>query len=281
MGMLEGALRVMPAWQWTFLGHTVAWNVLIPALLPLGLVFTGAALWPFVERWLTGDKAYHNVNDRPRNAPTRTGVGMAVIAFYAVLWMEGANDLFAAHFDIPLYLTTIVARFAIFVMPVLAYIITKRICLGLQRKDVHLLSTAWRPALSGSCPVASSSRTQGRSTKRSVRSWYPGRNSLPCRQAAVTAMRSRRPACAAPRAGYTSGCTRPSPRACRCRTGPRTAMATGTRSRATGTGIMPRPQHARLTAATTTPRRTPDRDASRRLTRPAGGSPTPPVWAPW
>jgi ubiquinol-cytochrome c reductase cytochrome b subunit len=139
MGMLEGALRVMPAWQWTFLGHTVAWNVLIPALLPLGLVFTGAALWPFVERWLTGDKAYHNVNDRPRNAPTRTGVGMAVIAFYAVLWLEGANDLFAANFDIPLYLTTIVARFAIFVMPVLAYIITKRICLGLQRKDVHLL----------------------------------------------------------------------------------------------------------------------------------------------
>jgi len=139
MGMLEGALRVMPAWQWTFLGHTVAWNVLIPALLPLGLVFTGAAIWPFLERWITGDKAYHNVNDRPRNAPTRTAIGMSVVAFYGVLWLEGANDLFAEHFDIPLYVTTIVARYAIFIMPAITYFVTKRICLGLQRKDAHLL----------------------------------------------------------------------------------------------------------------------------------------------
>ena len=40
MGMLEGALRVMPAWQWVVFGHTFAFNVFIPALVPLGLVFT-------------------------------------------------------------------------------------------------------------------------------------------------------------------------------------------------------------------------------------------------
>ena len=139
MGMLEGALRVMPAWQTVLWGHTIAWNVLIPALVPLGLVFTGAALWPFIEQWATGDKREHHVNDRPRNAPTRTAIGIAVITFYGLLWIEGANDLFAEHLDWSLYTITIVMRFMIFIGPAVAYIVTKRICLGLQRKDLHML----------------------------------------------------------------------------------------------------------------------------------------------
>ena len=139
MGFLEGSLRMMPAWQWVIFGHTFAFNVFIPALLPLGLIMTGAALWPFIEQWITGDKREHHLNDRPRNAPTRTAVGMAAIAFYGVLWLEGANDVIAQHFDISLYTVTEIARVAVFAVPILAYFITKRICLGLQRKDLHLL----------------------------------------------------------------------------------------------------------------------------------------------
>jgi ubiquinol-cytochrome c reductase cytochrome b subunit len=139
MGMLEGALRVMPAWQTVLWGHTIAWNVFIPALVPLGILFTGAALWPFLEQWITGDKREHHVNDRPRNAPTRTALGIGMITFYGILWAEGANDVLADHFDVPLYWITWAARVGIFVGPVIAYIITKRICLGLQRKDAHLI----------------------------------------------------------------------------------------------------------------------------------------------
>ncbi len=139
MGMLEGALRVMPAWQWVFFGHTFAFNVFIPALVPLGLVFTLAAIWPFLEQWVTGDRREHHVNDRPRNVPTRTALGIAVITFYGILWAEGANDLLADFFNVPLYWITWAARVGIFVGPVIAYIITKRICLGLQRKDNHLV----------------------------------------------------------------------------------------------------------------------------------------------
>jgi ubiquinol-cytochrome c reductase cytochrome b subunit len=139
MGMLEGALRVFPAWQWVVFGHTFAFNVFVPALVPLGLLFTGAAMWPFIEQWVTGDKREHHLLDRPRNAPTRTAIGIAVITAYGVLWAEGANDILADHFQISLYLTTQIAQVAVFVAPVLAYQITKRICLGLQRKDVHLL----------------------------------------------------------------------------------------------------------------------------------------------
>ena len=86
MGLLEGSLRIMPAWEWSFLGHTITFSVLIPFAVPLTVVLGGAAFWPFFERWATGDTSFHNVNDRPRNAPVRTATGMAVIAFYAVLW---------------------------------------------------------------------------------------------------------------------------------------------------------------------------------------------------
>ncbi len=137
---LEGALRAAPSWSWDVLGHTFAFNVFLPALVPLGLIFGGAALWPFIEQWVTGDRREHHVNDRPRNAPTRTAIGMATVTFYGLLMLEGANDIIAYQLDIPLYLTTWIARVAIFVGPVIAYWVTKRICLGLQRKDAHLLA---------------------------------------------------------------------------------------------------------------------------------------------
>jgi ubiquinol-cytochrome c reductase cytochrome b subunit len=117
----------------------VAWNVFIPALVPLGLVFTLAAFWPFIEQWVTGDRREHHVNDRPRNAPTRTAIGVATIAFWGIFWLEGANDVIADHLYISLYVTTEIARYAVFIAPVVAYWVTKRICLGLQRKDLHLL----------------------------------------------------------------------------------------------------------------------------------------------
>jgi ubiquinol-cytochrome c reductase cytochrome b subunit len=139
MGFLEGTLRVFPSWTWDLAGHTVAWNVLIPGLVPLGVIFTGAALWPWIERWATGDYSEHHITDRPRNAPTRTAIGMAAVTFYALMLLEGANDLISMHFAISLYLTTEIARYVVFIGPALAYFITKRICLGLQRKDRELL----------------------------------------------------------------------------------------------------------------------------------------------
>src|SRR6516225_1890104 len=139
MGILEGSLRVMPAWEINFLGHTLSLSVLIPFALPLTIILGGAALWPWFEQWATGDKSYHHVNDRPRNAPVRTAVGMAAITFYGVLWAECANDVIADKLQVPLYTITWIARVMVFVGPALGYYITKRICLGLQRKDAQEL----------------------------------------------------------------------------------------------------------------------------------------------
>jgi ubiquinol-cytochrome c reductase cytochrome b subunit len=140
MGILEGALRVMPAWENNFLGHTVTWSVFIPALVPIGLIFTGAALWPFFEQWATGDRSSHNTLDRPRNAPIRTATGIAAIVFYGVLWAEGANDVLADKLQVPLYTITWIARIAMFAGPAFAFWLTRRICIALQRKDASELA---------------------------------------------------------------------------------------------------------------------------------------------
>jgi ubiquinol-cytochrome c reductase cytochrome b subunit len=140
LGLLDGALRIMPPWEINFLGHTLSLSVLIPALLPLGLIFGGAALWPFFEQWATGDKSAHNINDRPRDAPIRTATGMAAVAFYGVLWAESANDIIADQFKIPLYTLTWIARVMVIVGPALAFVITARICIALQRKDAGMLA---------------------------------------------------------------------------------------------------------------------------------------------
>jgi len=135
MGILEGSLRMMPAWEWSFLGHTLSLSVLIPFAVPLTVILGGAAFWPFFEQWATGDKSYHNINDRPRNAPVRTGIGVAAIVFYGILWAEGANDVIADRLQIPLYTITWIARVAIIIGPPIAFFVTRRVCLGLQRKD--------------------------------------------------------------------------------------------------------------------------------------------------
>ncbi|GAA1887692.1 cytochrome b [Actinomadura bangladeshensis] len=139
MGVLEGSLRIMPGWEINAWGHTLSLSVLIPALVPLGIIFTGAAAWPWIEAWVTGDKRHHHVNTRPRNAPVRTAVGMAAVTFYGVQWLAGANDILAEKFHISLFATTWFFRVVFFLGPIIAFIVTKRICLGLQRKDADVI----------------------------------------------------------------------------------------------------------------------------------------------
>src|SRR6266567_4286058 len=93
MGFLDGALRLMPNVEFNALGHTLSLNVLIPAVILPGILFTGLGLYPFIEQWVTGDKRDHNLLDRPRNVPTRTALGTTSIVFYGLLWIGGGNDI--------------------------------------------------------------------------------------------------------------------------------------------------------------------------------------------
>ncbi|MCF6472357.1 ubiquinol-cytochrome c reductase cytochrome b subunit [Nonomuraea sp. MG754425] len=140
MGFLEGALRIMPAWEFTVFGQTVAMSVLIPALAAPGLLFAALALYPFAERWITRDRAVHHLLDRPRDVPMRAGLGVAGIVYYGVLWAAGGNDLIATTFHISLYATTWIFRVAIVAGPVLGFVVTRRICHGLLARDRHTVA---------------------------------------------------------------------------------------------------------------------------------------------
>ncbi|MEV3924525.1 cytochrome bc1 complex cytochrome b subunit [Actinomadura coerulea] len=138
MGWLEGALRIMPSWEISVWGHTVAMSVVVPALVVPGLLFTGLAVYPFLERWVTGDSQIHHLLDRPRDVPARTGIGVGGVVFYGGLWLAGGNDVLSHKFDVSLFWTTWFFRFLIILGPVLAYAVTYRICVGLQRRDLGL-----------------------------------------------------------------------------------------------------------------------------------------------
>ncbi|NMO32159.1 cytochrome bc complex cytochrome b subunit [Streptomyces sp. GMY01] len=134
MGFSEGLIRTMPGWEINLWGHTLVLGVFVPLII-FPLVLVAIAIYPFLEAWVTGDRREHHILDRPRNAPTRTAFGAAWISWYFVLLVGGGNDLWATHFHLSINAITWFVRVSFFVMPVIVFVVTKRICLGLQRRD--------------------------------------------------------------------------------------------------------------------------------------------------
>ena len=88
------------------------------------------AIYPFIEAWITGDKREHHIADRPRNAPTRTAIGAAGVTFYAVLWAAASSDLIATHFRLTMEGVIHTLQALLFLGPIIAYFVTKRICIA-------------------------------------------------------------------------------------------------------------------------------------------------------
>ncbi|HYZ09377.1 MAG TPA: ubiquinol-cytochrome c reductase cytochrome b subunit [Pseudonocardiaceae bacterium] len=138
VGWLDGSTRLWPAWE-LYLGDYMIpasfWPTVVIPLIMFGL----AAGYPALERKLTKDTAAHNLLQRPRDVPVRTSLGMMAITFMTLLLMSGGNDVIAYVFDISLNATTWAGRIGILLLPPLAYYITYRICIGLQRADREVL----------------------------------------------------------------------------------------------------------------------------------------------
>src|SRR5205823_3534522 len=130
--------RIFPSWEIRVFHHTVS-PLFWPAVVLPGIMFTLAAVYPFIEARLTGDRAVHHLLQRPRDAPVRTSLGAMAVTFYIVLFLSGGNDIIASRFNISLNATTWAGRIMLIVLPPLAYTITYRICLGLQRHDREVL----------------------------------------------------------------------------------------------------------------------------------------------
>lgn len=135
VGFLEGALRLMPPWETNIWGHTIMWNVFIPAVALPGVLFGVLYAYPFFERWVTADRGELHLCDRPREQHTRTALGVAAISFFAVLQLAGGNDVIAFVFDLSINALTWVLRAAVVIVPLLAFLVTKWLCLALQHRD--------------------------------------------------------------------------------------------------------------------------------------------------
>ncbi|GAA1492658.1 cytochrome b [Curtobacterium herbarum] len=139
IGFADGALRLVPPhWEVNWFGYTVSFNILVPIAILMGLIVT-IFVYPFIEAWVTGDKREHHIADRPRNAPTRTAIGVAGITLYGALFTAASSDLIATHFMVSINHVIHVLQATTVLGPFVAFWITKRVCLALQKKDREIV----------------------------------------------------------------------------------------------------------------------------------------------
>jgi len=129
MGFLDGALRLMPAWEPSIGGHPLSLDVLIPAVVVPGLFFTVVAAYPLLDGWIGGGRPPRGLlPPKPADPANRTSFGVAGIALYGLLWAAAANDEIADHLHMSLYTVTWVFRVLALAGPPLAFALTRMIC---------------------------------------------------------------------------------------------------------------------------------------------------------
>ena len=136
LGWLIGGLRLVPHFDVVIGNYTLVpnpfWGGALFPMVVFGFLFT----WPLMERrWITHDYGYHNLLDRPRDAPMRTAVGMAVFVWVSMIFVAGGVDRITVLFDISYTSIIWVFRFAIWIVPVIVGVIAHRVCVELQRGE--------------------------------------------------------------------------------------------------------------------------------------------------
>jgi ubiquinol-cytochrome c reductase cytochrome b subunit len=126
----------MPPWEPSAFGCTFVPNPFWGgAAFPL-VVFGTLALWPSIERRLTGDRGFHNLLDRPRDAPWRTAFGSALVTWVFLIFVAGSADRVDVFFGLS-YVNQIYAYWVvIWVLPVVVFALVYRACRGLQKKEL-------------------------------------------------------------------------------------------------------------------------------------------------
>jgi ubiquinol-cytochrome c reductase cytochrome b subunit len=134
----DGLARLMPAWE-VYFGNAYTIPAIFWVVVVIGIIITAMFAYPWIEKRLTGDDAHHNLLQRPRDTPVRTGIGAMALAFYIVLTVSCMNDIIAYKFHISLNATTWMGRIGLIIVPPLAYYIAYRWALALQRSDRFVL----------------------------------------------------------------------------------------------------------------------------------------------
>ena len=136
LGWLIGALRLVPSFDVTVGHYTLVPNPFWGGAAFPTFVFLVLFAWPALERRVTGDHAFHNLLDRPRDAPWRTAIGVAFFTWIFIVFLAGAADRMFVLFGLSYQGQVWAFRVLVWVLPVVALFVTKRICEELQRGEV-------------------------------------------------------------------------------------------------------------------------------------------------
>jgi quinol---cytochrome-c reductase cytochrome b subunit len=128
IGWLIGSLRLVPSWEPTTFGRTLVPNPFWGGVLFPLMVFTTLYAWPIIERRLSGDRANHNILERPSDNPWRTAFGAAFVTWVAVPFFAGSSDRIFLAFGIDYEGQVAAMRVLWAVLPVLVFVATLRIC---------------------------------------------------------------------------------------------------------------------------------------------------------
>jgi quinol---cytochrome-c reductase cytochrome b subunit len=132
LGWLIGGLRLVPSFDLVVDGYTLVpnpfWGGAAFPLVAFGFLY----YWPWLERRLGGDDAFHNVLERPRDNPRRTGIGVGVLAWVFLVFIAGSSDRAYVLLGITYTFQIWFYRVAVFVVPVLAGLGAWWLCRELQ-----------------------------------------------------------------------------------------------------------------------------------------------------
>ncbi|MFL5871444.1 MAG: cytochrome bc complex cytochrome b subunit [Solirubrobacterales bacterium] len=139
LGWLIGALRLMPPLEVTVGGYTLIPNPFFGgALFPM-VVFAVLYAWPLIGRRWFDDRRAHNLLERPRENPRRTAAAVAFLSWVGVVFAAGSIDRVYYQALIPYEALVWVFRAATIVVPVVVYLLVKRVCEELGRTGVRPL----------------------------------------------------------------------------------------------------------------------------------------------
>ena len=137
LGWLIGALRLMPHFDLVIGSYTVIPNPFWGGVLFPAVVFGFLYAWPAIERRRTGDRAQHNLLDRPRDNPRRTAIGAALFTWVATIFFAGAADRAFVQLGVPYEAQLWGYRAASILLPIAVYFLTRRICERLREGEGH------------------------------------------------------------------------------------------------------------------------------------------------
>ncbi|HEY0614570.1 MAG TPA: cytochrome b N-terminal domain-containing protein [Candidatus Elarobacter sp.] len=136
VGWLDGALRIGPPWAIHLGRHTISALLWPGIVLPL-CFFATLYAWPWIERRLTGDRAYHELLQYPWQHRLRTSFGVAAITFAAMLLFAGSDDVQARLWRVSVQQLAWFYRIAVWVAPPVAALVAWRICTELQARHAY------------------------------------------------------------------------------------------------------------------------------------------------